>query len=531
VLAEHAVHGAMAGLTGVFVSKVNERNVYLPLQVLSKLSRRSVCLSGRWFARMLFTTRQPRFEPEGFAYPAPDESTAQSLRELSTPLAPSDVVRPGTVVKRYQCTNLRDTFESKAVSNPLQGTSLATGSDVFLSADRWSAQTLTRHNGSETTGRTYLQLCRAAPRQTLHFNPVEPGMAAAIVTCGGLCPGLNNVIRELCNMLRSYGVQTIYGIKGGYNGCTKPETWIDLTPEVIQDIHMQGGSILVSDRGNPPENEIAEMLKSKNVRQYFVVGGDGTHKGAMAGFRAMTDIGHECAVVGVPKTIDNDIQVIDRSFGFDSACAEALRAIDSAQVEATTNANCIGLVKLMGRHCGWIATMASLAARHVDVCLIPEMDLSLDKLLDYVSEVMRKKKHAVIVVAEGCGDTIISGTGETDAGGNKQLADVGLFLKDEITKHCRGLDIPLTIKYIDPTYMIRSVPANAFDSKYCASLAQAAVHGAMAGFTGITVGKVDDRYVMLPIHAITDQGPRKVDLKSRVFERLLAATKQPNFAP
>ncbi|CAE8719378.1 unnamed protein product, partial [Polarella glacialis] len=226
-----------------------------------------------------------------------------------------------------------------------------------------------------------------------------------------------------------------------------------------------------------------------------------------------------------------DIQLLDRSFGFATACTEAEKAIDAAYTEATTNANCIGLVKLMGRHCGWIAATATLAARHVDVCLIPEMDISLPRLLDHVADLMRRQRRAVIVVAEGCGDTLIQGSGDCDAGGNKKLADVGPFLRDELTRHCNELGIPLSVKYIDPTYMIRSVPANAYDSKYCAALAQEAVHAAMAGYTGISVGKVDEKYVMLPIHAITSQGPRKMSLKGRQFERLMSTTKQPSFEP
>jgi len=528
VLAEHAVHGAMAGYTGVCVGKVNERNVYMPLQVFSKVPRRTVDLTSRWFARMLFNTRQPVLEVDSTTHvPCKDRAL---LTELSTPVALQDLLRDGTEVKRMKCASLGDTFSSKAVDNPLKSTVLASG-DIFLQGDAWSMQTLVRHHASDTTGRSYLQLLKAGPRDKLHFDPSEPGMCAAIVTCGGLCPGLNSVIRELVMMLNSYGVKTVYGVIGGYRGFTREDEWVQLTPESVQDIHTLGGSILVSDRGNPPHSEIAAVLKRRNIRQYFVLGGDGTHQGAMSTFEETTKISHECAVVGVPKTIDNDIQILDRSFGFDSACAEAELAIDSAYVEASTNANCIGLVKLMGRHCGWIAATATLAARHVDVVLLPEMSISLPKLLDYVAEVMKKKKSAVIVVAEGCGDTIISSTGETDAGGNKQLADVGPYLKDEITKHCKSLSIPLTIKYIDPTYMIRSVPANAYDSKYCSSLAQGAVNAAMAGYTGITVGKVDDRYVMLPIHAITSQGPRKVELKSRFFERVMATTKQPSFEP
>jgi len=294
---------------------------------------------------------------------------------------------------------------------------------------------------------------------------------------------------------------------------------------------MLGGSILVSDRGNPPVEDIAKVLQRRGIRQYFVLGGDGTHAGAMETFKAMTAINHECAVVGVPKTIDNDIQLLDRSFGFDTACTEAKVAIDSAYAEATTNANCVGLVKLMGRHCGWISMLASLSARTVDVCLLPEMNISLPKVLAHIGDTMKRKKYAVVVVAEGCGDTIISGTGETDAGGNVALADVGIYLKNEISKYCSQNGIPTTIKYIDPTYMIRSVPANSKDSEYSSILAQHAVHSAMAGYTGITVGKVDERYVMLPIHSIVGKGSRAVDLKGSLFDFLVGSTRQPNFEP
>eukprot|EP00439_Symbiodinium_sp_Y106_P080098 s234_g18.t2 len=264
----------------------------------------------------------------------------------------------------------------------------------------------------------------------------------------------------------------------------------------------------VARKGNNSRPAVRKVMQRRNIRQYYVLGGDGTHKGAMQSFKSMTEIGHECAVVGVPKTIDNDITLVDRSavvlhagasfldfailrredrtFGFDTACTEARKAIDSAYIEATTNANCIGLVKLMGRHCGWIASTATIAARNVDICLIPEMNISLPKVMDYVAEVMRRQKYAVIVVAEGCGDTLITSDGGKDAGGNKVLADIGPFLKDAITKHLKSIDIPVSIKYIDPTYMIRAVPANAFDSIYCSVLAQMAVHAAMAGYTGIS---------------------------------------------
>ncbi|CAL1164264.1 unnamed protein product, partial [Cladocopium goreaui] len=249
---------------------------------------------------------------------------------------------------------------------------------------------------------------------------------------------------------------------------------------------MEGGTMLISDRGNPAHLDMAKMLQSKNVRQYFVLGGDGTHKGAMQTFDCTMEIDHECAVVGVPKTIDNDVPMIDQTFGFDTACTEATKAVNSAYVEAKGNANCIGLVKLMGRHCGFIAMNAALAARDVDICLIPEMNIDLEKVLKHVEHLMRTKGHCVMVVAEGCGDTLIQSSGEKDAGGNKILADVGPWLKDTITARFKTLGLPLTIKYIDPTYMIRSVAANSYDSTYCSVLGQMAVHGAMAGYSGIT---------------------------------------------
>jgi len=538
-LAEHAVHGAMAGYTGAAIAKLYERIILMPIQAISKSPKRTVNMRGRWIARMLATTKQPSFEPDGFEYKSSKETDpagvhSSEMSKISIPLKLSDCLSEGTTIQRLECTNLGTTFPSRNVESPLEHSSLTSicgDTKAFIQHNSWTTQTFVRVNSADTAAQTYLQMLRSGPRKVLHFDPKEPGSGAAIVTCGGLCPGLNSVIRELANMLHMYGVEKVYGIIGGYKGCVKDDEWIELTDSVIQDIHLQGGTILVADRGNPPNSEIAKVLQRRNIRQLFVLGGDGTHAGAQATFVEMTKLGHECAVVGVPKTIDNDIQIIDRSFGFDTACTEAKRAIDSAYVEATTNANCVGLVKLMGRHCGWIALRATLAARYVDVCCIPEMDISLDKLLEYIASVMRRKKWAVIVVAEGCGDTIIKSDGGADAGGNKKLADVGIFMKDQITSHCKKNAIPITVKYIDPTYMIRSVPPNAQDSELCSLLAQQAVHVAMAGYTGITVGKVDERFVTLPIHSITNQGQRKVSLNSPDFERLMGTTLQPRFDP
>lgn len=529
-LADHAVHAAMAGFTCVSVVRTYMRYVYLPIHACVTHPKRVNPL-GRWFGRMAFSTGQPRFEPDGFEYAAmPDQ--AADLKKISTPMDIAAILPSSSAISRLECVSLCEKFPSKNVDNPIKG-ALAEKSyrTLFVQSDWFTTQSFDRSGAADSAPRTYLQFQRAGPSRDIHFDPKDTEMAAAIVTCGGLCPGLNNVIREIVMMCFAYGMKKVYGIIGGFKGCVEDDKWVELTPATVENIHKLGGSILVSDRGNPPHSEIAKVMQRRNIRQYYVLGGDGTHKGAMQSFKSMTEIGHECAVVGVPKTIDNDITLVDRTFGFDTACTEARKAIDSAYIEATTNANCIGLVKLMGRHCGWIASTATIAARNVDICLIPEMNISLPKVMDYVAEVMRRQKYAVIVVAEGCGDTLITSDGGKDAGGNKVLADIGPFLKDAIAKHLKSIDIPVSIKYIDPTYMIRAVPANAFDSIYCSVLAQMAVHAAMAGYTGISVGKVDERYVMLPIHSIVDKGARKVDLQSRVFERMLDTTGQPSLAP
>jgi 6-phosphofructokinase 1 len=533
-LAQHAVHGAMAGYTGCTVVKINERYCYMPTLLVNRIQPKRVDLSGTWFGRMIFATKQADFSSVSFSKrqsQAPDRSTTdiqfpnQNIEDISAPLPFSSALIRGCEIHRLDVIKLWK--DSKTLDNPTLEAGL-----IKMEEDSYMTRTFYKRNLADTKARHYLQLVRSGPREKIHFDPKTPGACAAIVTAGGLCPGLNTVIREVVRMLHAYGVEKVWGIRGGYKGCVKDEEWVELTDEYVQDIHTQGGTVLVSDRGNPPHIEIAKTLQRRNVRWYFVLGGDGTHKGATQTYDEMPGIGHECAVCGVPKTIDNDIQLLDQTFGFDTAVMEAERAIDSAYCEATTNANCIGLVKLMGRHCGWVAATAALAARHVDICLIPEMELSIEKVLAHMAAVMRQKKYCVIVIAEGCGDTLIkSDDSERDAGGNKKLADVGIWLKDEVLKHCKKERIPATLKYIDPTYMIRSVEANAFDNMYCSVLGQEAVHGAMAGYTCFTVGKVDEVYCMIPIHAICGKGPKPIEINSRVYDRLIMTTQQPDFKP
>eukprot|EP00403_Amphidinium_massartii_P008279 CAMPEP_0178424008 /NCGR_PEP_ID=MMETSP0689_2-20121128/27988_1 /TAXON_ID=160604 /ORGANISM="Amphidinium massartii, Strain CS-259" /LENGTH=1391 /DNA_ID=CAMNT_0020045631 /DNA_START=72 /DNA_END=4244 /DNA_ORIENTATION=+ len=399
----------------------------------------------------------------------------------------------------------------------------------FLDEKSWITSSLKFMESDDPNGEEFTCCLRAGPRKVLHWD--APQVKAAIVNCGGLCPGLNNVIREVVMTLWGYGVRTIYGIIGGYKGVMEPENWLKLTPAVVEKIHMNGGSFLVSDRGNPPHIEMAKMYQKHGINHVYIIGGDGTHKGAMQTYAEMEKMEYECSICGVPKTIDNDIPVLDHTFGFHTAVSEAVKAIDVAQTEAAGNANCMGLVKLMGRHAGFIALKASLASRNVDLCLIPEMEVDMEKVLDFLVKRRETKSDLVVIIAEGLGDTLIQADG-ADAGGNKKLADIGPWFKSQVEAHFKKKGLPLSVKYIDPSYMVRAAPADAFDSIYCSVLAQNAVHGSMAGYTGFSSIMVDHHYVMVPIYLITDRsGSVHVDITSPEFARMLWTTGQPAMHP
>lgn len=377
---------------------------------------------------------------------------------------------------------------------------------------------------------------RAGPRSSLHFNPTE--VRAAIVTCGGLCPGLNNVIRELVRALKNlYHVDKVYGVRGGFLGFHEKEGYepFVLTMDNVADIHHQGGTMLASARGGFDKDVIIKFLLKRGINQLYVIGGDGTHRGANA-------IAEECiarklniSVAGIPKTIDNDVDIIDRSFGFTTSVEAAQAAIRSAKIEARCNMpNGIGIVKLMGRSSGFIATHACLASGDVDLCLVPEVSMVLDGpngCLPFLMDRVRKQGHAVVVVAEGAGEDVLGKSVEKDAGGNRKLPPIGEFLKTEIVKYFEENGVEATVKYIDPSYMIRSVPANASDSLYCMLLAQNSVHGAMAGYTAFTTGLVNNRVVYIPIPRLVATSPRVMDPLGRTWERVLAMTLQPKHEP
>ncbi|CAI9100488.1 OLC1v1037603C4 [Oldenlandia corymbosa var. corymbosa] len=347
---------------------------------------------------------------------------------------------------------------------------------------------------------------RAGPRQKVYFQSDE--VNACIVTCGGLCPGLNTVIREIvCGLNYMYGVKSVLGIDGGYRGFYSRNT-ISLTPKVVNDIHKRGGTILGTSRGGYELKKIVDSIQDRGINQVYIIGGDGTQKGAAVIYEEVRRRGLKATVVGVPKTIDNDIPVIDRSFGFDTAVEEAQRAINAAHVEATSIENGIGLVKLMGRNSGFIAMHATLASRDVDCCLIPESPFYLEGpggLYEYIEKRLKEQGHMVIVIAEGAGQEILSqrlqSIDQKDASGNKVFHDVGLWISQSIKDYFgKEQRMAINLKYIDPTYMIRAIPSNAADNVQCTLLAQCAVHGAMAGYTGHTVGLVNTRHCYIPFN-------------------------------
>ncbi|GAB2228048.1 hypothetical protein Droror1_Dr00009877 [Drosera rotundifolia] len=377
-----------------------------------------------------------------------------------------------------------------------------------------------------------------SPRGT-HFRRAGPrekpdDVQACIVTCGGLCPGLNTVIRELvCGLYHMYGVTRVLGIEGGYRGFYARNT-IPLTPKSVNDIHKRGGTLLGTSRGGHDTSKIVDSIQDRGINQVYIIGGDGTQRGASVIFEEIRGRGLKVAVVGIPKTIDNDIQVIDKSFGFDTAVEEAQRAINAAHVEAESVDNGVGIVKLMGRYSGFIAMHATVASRDVDCCLIPESPFYLEGpggLFEYIEKRLKENGHIVIVIAEGAGQDLISesmSSMQLDASGNRLLQDNGLWLTQKIKNHFKQKKMPINQKYIDPTYMIRAVPSNASDNVYCTLLAQSAIHGAMAGYTGFTVGPVNNRHAYIPFYRITEK-QNKVVITDRMWARLLSSTNQPSF--
>jgi len=368
---------------------------------------------------------------------------------------------------------------------------------------------------------------KAGPRKKLFFDPATT--RAAIVTCGGLCPGLNNVIRSVTRELRfGYGVKSVIGIRGGYRGLdpSRGRPPMELTEEAVADIHQKGGTLLGTSRGPVDIGIAVDFLSANGINVLFTVGGDGTQRGGKALYDEAARRGHPLAVVGIPKTIDNDVLYVSRTFGFGTAVDEAVRVIDSAHTEARSVENGISVVKLMGRHAGFIAAAATVANQDVNFCLVPEQPFTLSGLLECLEKRLAHKSHAVVVVAEGSGQNLLGESGERDASGNLKLADIGTFLRDQITGYFKSRGIEMTMRYFDPSYQIRGCPANTEDALLCDRFGRHAVHAAMSGRTGLVISFLHGQFVHVPVDLIATGGKR-LNLYGELWRAALSSTGQP----
>jgi len=367
----------------------------------------------------------------------------------------------------------------------------------------------------------------AGPRDKIYFDPSK--LKCGIVTCGGLCPGLNDVIRAIVMGLHyHYGAQTVFGFPYGYEGLSYRygHAPVELTPEVVDDIHQVGGTILGSSRGPQDISEMVDTLERMNIGILFAIGGDGTLRGARAIAGEVGKRNLKISIIGVPKTIDNDISYTDQSFGFSTAVSEARSVIYAAHTEALGARNGIGLVKLMGRESGFIAAYASITNGDVNFCLIPEMNFSIEAFLKALQKRLENRKHAVIVVGEGAGQDLMAASDRRDASGNIRLGDIGLFLKDRIHTYFKKIEMDVTLKYIDPSYTIRSMPANTHDAGFCLLLGHNAVHAGMCGKTNTVVGHWNNEFTHVPIPLAVSRR-KQIDPNSRFWSNVLSCTGQP----
>jgi 6-phosphofructokinase 1 len=367
----------------------------------------------------------------------------------------------------------------------------------------------------------------AGPRRRLFFDPST--LACGIVTCGGLCPGLNDVVRSIVLSLHHhYGVTKVHGFRFGYEGLVTRHGHapIELTADAVNRVHEFGGSLLGSSRGPQDPAEMVRTLKDLKIGILFAIGGDGTLRGAQAIGDEAARQGLELAVIGIPKTIDNDVSFVQKTFGFETAVTEARRATYAANAEAEAARNGIGLVKLMGRDSGFIAAYAVLVDSHVNFCLIPEVPFTLERLLDELQRRLDRRGHALVVVAEGAGQDLMARSSERDASGNVKYGDIGLFLRQAITRHFTERGTEVSVKYIDPSYAIRSVPATAHDSAFCLLLGHSAVHAGMSGRTNMVVSFWNHRFTHVPI-PLAVSARKKIDPGGSLWSSVLAATGQP----
>jgi len=370
----------------------------------------------------------------------------------------------------------------------------------------------------------------AGAREKLYFDPSQTRVG--IVTCGGLSPGLNDVIRSLFLELHyAYGVREIVGFRGGYRGLdpVQGKEPLLLTTDLVEGIQQEGGTILGTSRGPVDIERAIDNLMKRGVNILFTVGGDGTQRGGNELYQEAKKRGFALSVVGIPKTIDNDVAFVSRTFGYGTAVEEASQVLDRAHTEARSVENGISLVKLMGRQAGFIAAGATVANQDVNFTLIPEIPFKLDGPRGFLAALKDRildRAHAVIVVAEGAGQDLLSvSPDDRDASGNQKFLDIGLFLRERIETYFKAEGIPFILRYFDPSYLIRSSRANAEDSILCDLFARNAVHAAMAGKTGLVIGYLHNQFIHVPIELLTSR-KKTLDPKGSAWTAALAATGQ-----
>jgi 6-phosphofructokinase 1 len=410
-------------------------------------------------------------------------------------------------------------------ASPLEGDKAT----VFVEDDqRVRFERLVGSKSTDPDGR--LSFEEAGPRERIYFDPKET--TAAIVTCGGLCPGLNNVIRGLvAELRRNYGVPRTLGIRDGYLGLNPAEGRppLDLDEAFVEDIHYMGGTVLGSSRGPQDPAVVVDYLESEGIDLLFCIGGDGTQRGAHAITQEIGRRGLAKSVIGIPKTIDNDIAFVHMTFGYMTALAEAEQVLRGAHNEAKGAVNGIAIVKLMGRGAGYITAGAALASDESNFVLIPEVEFPLDDFLEALRARMEARHHALICVAEGAGQHLFDRENpRRDASGNVIHEDIGLFLKGRIKEYFAERDVAVNVKYIDPSYVIRSVPANAWDRVLAHQMARNAAHAGMSGRTDMLIGYWLGELVHVPLPTVTSR-TKQVDVHGDLWVGVLSATGQPRW--
>ncbi len=373
----------------------------------------------------------------------------------------------------------------------------------------------------------------AGARRRLFFEPAKT--TAAVVTCGGLSPGLNNVIRGIyLELTKNYGARRVLGIRDGYQGLnpTMGAPPVEMNDAFVEEIHKLGGTVLGSSRGPQEPAVVVDFMEQADIDILFCIGGDGTQRGAHDICQEITRRGLPKAIVGIPKTIDNDIPYVWMTFGYLTALEKAEEVLRGAHVEARCAPNGIAVVKLMGRDAGFIAAGAALASDEANFVLIPEIDFPLEGENGFLAALHRRmtaRGHALVVVAEGAGQHIFREQ-ETrhDASGNVQHRDIGILLRDRIKSYFAEQEMPVNVKYIDPSYVIRSVPANTYDRILASQMGRLAVHAAMAGKTDTLIGSWSNELVHVPIR--TAVAAKKVlGTTSDMWMGVLSSTGQPRW--